>query len=345
MRERRAAEADRIVRTICLFAQDPGPGAAEKLRHLRLKLSEAGFQTQTLRVCSPGSDPEGLVRAVADQEVLLSLGTVDFAAAQRLHPAFCRSDRVSYNLDLSSGPITVEHARLLFQLIDSCPSNSFLFAYTFNDPPSSPYFPSAQFQQDGFSVGLQATNLAAGAQTLDQWLDAMEAAWHELDLLLGGEPGFLGIDSSVAPLYRGDSSLVNLVRRLHGDFDRSCTTDTYLRITQALRRRNPRPLGLCGLMLPCLEDFELAEEYQAGRFSLERNLFLSLHCGLGIDTYPIGIDEAPERVTEVLRLVQGLSQRHAKPLSVRFVSDGKARIGQRTDFRNQYLADVVVRPL
>ena len=34
-------------------------------------------------------------------------------------------------------------------------------------------------------------------------------------------------------------------------------------------------------------------------FSIERNLFLSLHSGLGIDTYPIGIDEQPERVLEI----------------------------------------------
>ena len=98
-------------------------------------------------------------------------------------------------------------------------------------------------------------------------------------------------------------------------------------------------------MLPCLEDFELAEEYRQGNFTIERNIYLSLHSGLGIDTYPIGIDEAPERVFEILCLLQGLSQKYNKPLSARFVSDGRAKIGDMTDFKNQYLKDVVVRSL
>lgn len=98
-------------------------------------------------------------------------------------------------------------------------------------------------------------------------------------------------------------------------------------------------------MFPCLEDFELADEFEKGNFTVERNIYLSLHSGLGIDTYPIGIDESPQRVLEILKLIQGLSNKYNKPLSTRFVSDGKAKIGQKTDFQNQYLKDVVVRKL
>lgn len=98
-------------------------------------------------------------------------------------------------------------------------------------------------------------------------------------------------------------------------------------------------------MFPCLEDFELAAEYEQSNFTIERNAFLSLHSGLGIDSYPIGVDERPERIAEVLKLIQGLSDKFRKPLSARFVSDGKANIGQLTHFENPYLKDVVVRPL
>lgn len=94
-----------------------------------------------------------------------------------------------------------------------------------------------------------------------------------------------------------------------------------------------------------VEDIELAKEYEKGNFSIERNVYLSLHSGLGIDTYPIGIDEDQMKVTGILTLVQGLSNKYKKPLSVRFVSDGKAKIGEKTDFNNQYLKDVTVRPL
>ena len=83
---------------------------------------------------------------------------------------------------------------------------------------------------------------------------------------------------------------------------------------------------------------------KGGIFQL-KGIFLSLHSGLGIDTYPVGVDENPERVEEVLRLLRDLASKHDKPLSARFVSDGKAKIGEKTDFGNQYLKDVVVRGL
>ena len=98
-------------------------------------------------------------------------------------------------------------------------------------------------------------------------------------------------------------------------------------------------------MFPCLEDEELAKEYEKGMFSIERNLFLSLHSGLGIDTYPIGIDEDPQTILNILRLTQDLSKKHNKPLSIRFVSDGRARIGEKALFNNPYLYDVSIRSL
>jgi uncharacterized protein (UPF0210 family) len=138
---------------------------------------------------------------------------------------------------------------------------------------------------------------------------------------------------------------VNFAERLHGSFSDSITTDTYMKITEFIEERNPRPVGLNGLMFPCLEDFELAEEYENGNFSIERNIFLSLHSGLGIDTYPIGFDEDKGRVLEILKTVQKLSEKYNKPLSIRFVSDGSAKIGETTEFGNQYLSDVKVRKL
>ena len=123
------------------------------------------------------------------------------------------------------------------------------------------------------------------------------------------------------------------------------TTDIFIKITDFLSTHNPKPVGLCGLMLPCLEDFELAEEYEAGRFSIERNMFLALHSGLGVDTYPIGTDDKPKRILQILCLLQKLSAKYEKPLSARFVSDGKTKIGEISDFKNPFLKDVKIRPL
>ena len=42
---------------------------------------------------------------------------------------------------------------------------------------------------------------------------------------------------------------------------------------------------------------------------IERNVYLALHSGLGIDTYPIGVNEKPKRVLQILKLVQGFSKK------------------------------------
>jgi uncharacterized protein (UPF0210 family) len=233
----------------------------------------------------------------------------------------------------------------LQEIIKTDASKTFSFTYTFNNAPSSPYFPSARYEKDGFAVGLQPTDLSQGCNTLEEWLSKLKQTWQEIAELFAKEQDFLGIDSSIAPLFKGNSSFVNFVKRLGLTFEHSVTTDIYTTITKFIKQQNPKSIGLCGMMLPCLEDFELADEYEAGNFSIERNVYLSLHSGLGIDTYPLGVDEKPERVVEILKLLQALSNKYSKPLSARFVSDGKGKIGDRSDFKNHYLRDCVIRIL
>jgi uncharacterized protein len=333
------------VRTLCCFAARLEGDTERRLHELANRLTDSGCEIQTLRICCPGTDPRDLDAAVCDPDVLLSVGTVSAEDLPALLPAVYATERVSFNLDLSTAAIGPEHARLLFDMMAGKPGTTFRFAFVFNHVASSPFFPSARYERDGFSVGMQATDLAAGCGTLDEWFLRMETLWEHVCAVFEDEPDFLGLDSSIAPLYEGESSLIHFVRRLGYPLHEAMTSDLFLRMTAFVKARNPRPAGLCGLMLPCLEDFELAREYDRGGFSLERNLFASLMSGLGIDTYPIAMDERPERVVQVLRLVQGLSAKYKKPLSVRFVSDGMACIGERTDFRNQYLKDVTLRSL
>jgi uncharacterized protein len=337
--------ANRIVRTLCVFSREASAGDLTRLRVLSARLEEAGFSLQTVRICSPGADPQALEAAVPRPDVMLSLGTLSFDLLPDFFPRFLRTDRVAFNIDLTHADIGESQVRVLLDMISHRPENTFRFAYVFCHVPSSPFFPSARYERDGFVLGLQATDLSAGCSSVGQWLERMRGTWLELEAVFEDEPDFLGIDSSIAPLFEGDSSLLHFLHRLGYSLEESVTSDLFLRMTAFVKEQNPRPIGLCGLMLPCLEDFELAREYERGAFTVERNLFASLQSGLGIDTYPLGIDERPERVAQLLRLVQGLARKFDKPLSVRLVSDGKARIGERTDFGNRYLKDVIVRPL
>jgi uncharacterized protein (UPF0210 family) len=335
----------KVIRTVCIFTDNSSHEALAKLEHLSFALSSRGFSVQTQRMCS--TDIPGIFEfdRRTDKPLLFSIGRLTYDRAQSILPEFLTARAVYFNVDLTSEQIGIRHTNLLSRIIRENAGKTFNFTYTFNNAASSPFFPSASYDTNGFTVGLQATDLSDGCNTIQEWLDRMKMVWSEIDRVCSSEEGFLGIDTSIAPLFAGRGSFIGFIKRTGLDFNSSVTTDAYLRITRFINEECPKKVGLCGLMFPCLEDFELAMEYEQGNFTIERNVFLSLHSGLGIDSYPIGVDERPERIAEILSLVQGLSNKYQKPLSVRFVSDGKANIGQLTHFGIPYLKDVVIRSL
>jgi hypothetical protein len=336
---------NKVVRSICWFTESARfPELQYALNDIETRLIERGYTIQTKRICFNAEPVSALASLEETEGLYLSVGSLDYKTANEQLDDFLQAKNVSFNLDLTTS-VDLEDVEVLIRIINEAPENTFNFAYTFQNCLSSPFFPSATFERPGFAIGLQPTDLSEGCADMEEWLSNMHSVWGEICSIFVDRADFLGIDASIAPLFRGKSSLVHFVKRISGGFSRVVTTDLFVKLTQFLSTHNPKPIGLCGLMLPCLEDFELAEEYEAGQFSIERNIFLSLHSGLGVDTYPIGINESPKRVLEVLRLLQMLSVKYEKSLSARFVSDGKARIGDRTDFQNQYLRDVRIRPL
>jgi uncharacterized protein (UPF0210 family) len=334
----------KIVRSICYFTSDPHSDWYKRLHELSNRLEQANYEIQTKRVCFGGLSIKEADAAIDDESLFIAIGSLKTAQAQSQFEDFLTAGNISFNLDITAG-VSAEDLRLLFDIIAGNASKTFNFTYTVNAPFSSPYFPSASYEQDGFAIGLQSTDLSANCDRVDAWLENMQIVWQNLLDLFAHETDFIGIDSSIAPLFAGDSSFVEFIKRVYKPFSEAVTTDIFTQISSFIKTRNPRPIGLCGLMFPCLEDAALAQEYEQGDFSIERNIFLSLHSGLGIDTYPIAIDENPRRVLEILQLVRALSIRYQKPLSARFISDGKAKIGHQTDFQNPYLQDVVLRKL
>lgn len=335
----------KVIRTVCLFTNHPSEEATLTLERLSLALSNQGFTVQTQRMCSP--DIQGVFRLdrETDKPILFSIGALSLDRAYSILSKFLAANHVDFNVDLTNEEIGAAHTALLTNIIQQNAAKTFNFTYTFNNAPSTPYFPSANYERNGFAVGLQPTDLSEGCNTIQEWLDRMSTVWFEIDTICSKEEDFLGIDTSVAPLFAGRGSFIDFIKRTGRDFSKSVTTSVYMKITKFINEKYPKKVGLCGLMFPCLEDFELAAEYEQGNFPVERNAFLSLHSGLGIDSYPIGVDEQPERIAEVLTLCQGLSNKYKKPLSARFVSDGKAKIEQLTHFGIPYLKDVVIRPL
>lgn len=336
--------SQKIIRSLCYFTEEASPAVVDRLIHIQEKLEKAGFIIQTIRICTDEKDFAKLEATYTQKSLLLSVGNCDLKYVIENKYDFFKATRTSCHVDISNG-VEEAHIDWLFSLMREAPEKLFQFAFVANNVASSPYFPSANYAQTGFAIGLQSTDLAGGSKNIQEWFQNKQNTWDELLSLFGKELDFLGIDSSVAPLFTNNSSLVYHIERFLGSFDQAVLSDVFLQITEFIKKENPRPIGLCGLMFPCLEDFELAEAYERGDFDLERNLFLSLHSGLGIDTYPIAINESPERVLDILRLLIGLSNKYKKPLSARFISDGKAKIGEMTKFGNQYLKNVILRKL
>lgn len=336
--------SNKIIRTICYFTDGDYDFANEELNRVSGILINNGFNIQTRRICAKEDDISTIDASSDDKTLLLGAGTISRESAIGQLNDIYNSWDVSFNFDLTD-KIEKEDAEFLFKLIEGKAEKTFNFSYKFGDSPDTPYFPVATYKQNGFSIGLQPTDISENCSSIEEWLTKTKNVWFELLSLFDQDDNFLGIDSSVAPLYSGKSSLVSIIKRFYGSFSDAVTTDVFLRISKYIKEKNPAPVGLCGIMFPCLEDFELADEYENGNFSIERNIFLSLHSGLGIDTYPIGIDESPDRVFDILKVLQAFSRKYNKPLSARFVSDGKAKIGEKSDFRNQYMKDVVIRPL
>lgn len=339
-------ETNKVVRTICYFSRSPTGDLISQLNSIEDVLLRHNYFVQTKRICSPSFEKiMELDKKFKDEKLLLSLGTINQPFFNDHGDDILSANNISFNIDLTNQIISESTSEILFYLIRRYPNKTFNFAYVFNNQVSSPFFPSANFVKNGFSIGLQPTDLSQGATSIEEWLGQVKNVWIEIAGLFGSNPEFLGIDSSIAPDLTSQGSFIGFINSLGLDFSKSVTTDSYVKISKFIKEQNIKKAGLCGLMFPALEDTVLAREYEKGNFSIERNIFLSLHSGLGIDTYPIGVNEQQSRVIEILKLVKELSGKYKKPLSVRFVSDGKATIGQKTDFKNQYLKDVVVRAL
>lgn len=332
---------NKIIRTITQFVRDIDQLNLDELTNIKETFISSGYQVQTIRVCHPGDFGEG---DSLPQDLLVGVGRKPLEYITDNFNLFV-SSRDNVNLELTDEDVQMKHVQLLFRIIQEAPSKTFNFTFTLNNAKSSPYMPSADYEQDGFSIGLQPTDLSLAVTSLEEWFARMSDVYSEVVNLMKSNNQFLGIDSSIAPLFENESSLINLIKRLNGNFSESILTNVYTDITKFIKQSNPKPVGLCGLMVPCLEDFELAREYELGNFSIERNLFLSLHSGLGIDVYPVGVDEDKKKILNILKLVKALSDKYNKSLSVRFVSDGKAKIGDKTNFNNRYLYDTVVRVL
>ena len=94
-----------------------------------------------------------------------------------------------------------------------------------------------------------------------------------------------------------------------------------------------------------LEDSVLAQRWSEGRLSMDALLSYSAVCGTGLDTIPLPGRVTPEQLIKMLGDVASLSVKWKKPLSARILPIAGKDAGDRTDFDNSRLVNVLLRPL
>ena len=116
-------------------------------------------------------------------------------------------------------------------------------------------------------------------------------------------------------------------------------------ITRAIQSIPVTRVGYSGLMLPVLEDSVIARRWSEGSISIDGLLAYSAVCGTGLDTIPLPGRVSPDQLIRILGDVASLSVKWKKPLSARILPIAGKDAGDRTDFDNPRLVNVMLRPL
>jgi uncharacterized protein len=230
---------------------------------------------------------------------------------------------------------------------------NFRFAALAGVGPGHPFFPAGYHRgPDALTIGLQGAGIVAGAVSPDAIRPGAITAAVRAAMLDAAGPvvtraervaaaaglRFGGIDLSPAPL--GRDSIGAAIGRVVGEFGAPGTLAVAAAVTEALRSTGLPTCGYNGLMLPVLEDAELAAAWSAGRIGVHQLLSYSAVCGTGLDTLPLPGDRPAGEIAALLLDVATLAVRLGKPLSARlFPVPGKGS-GDTTDFGSPYLVDI-----
>jgi uncharacterized protein (UPF0210 family) len=154
---------------------------------------------------------------------------------------------------------------------------------------------------------------------------------------------FMGVDPTPAPL--GDVSIGAAIETYTGaKFGSSGTLTAALAITSAVKAVAVKQIGYSGLMVPVMEDKRLAQRWAEGSYHADDLLAYSAVCGTGLDTLPLPGDVSVEQLSRILGDVAALAWKWKKPLSARLQPVWGRKVGEKTEFEDQYLFNTTLHP-
>ncbi len=351
--------------------------------HARKLFEEAGFEVQSLRLATPPFGqfvapidlPDAVqsyaIEAHADGFEYISLGPAgsDPAEWAAIPAALGRSNRVFLSgslttpigeLDLANTARCAETIVALSKLEPDGFTN-LRFCALANVPAFTPFFPAAYAQRESpaFALALQSADLALNSfmqarslpearqsliDTVNENAAKLEAVAEKMEKMYGYE--FKGLDFTLAPHPDQHASIGSALEALglpsfgpHGSLFASAF------LTSSLQQAQYRKIGFNGLMLPVLEDSQLALRAAEGSLSVSELLMFSAVCGAGLDVIPLPGDTTPEDIYPVLLDLAALALRLNKPLTARLMPLPGKQAGDLTTFDFGYFANSRVMPL
>jgi hypothetical protein len=255
-----------------------------------------------------------------------------------------------------------ESARLVRYVTDNSPGSqgNFQFTATAMLRPYGPFYPGAYHTGAGqaLSIGLEsagvvqrvfahsAGDFAAATAELTRQLTIHAKVAESVGQRVAAASGwtFMGVDPTPAPL--GDTSIGAAIEAYTGArFGSSGTMTAALVITTAVKAVPVRQVGYSGLMVPVLEDAQLARRWAEGAIGIDSLLAYSAVCGTGLDTIPLPGDVSEDRLARIFGDVASLAWRWHKPLSARLQPVKGKKAGDPTEFRGPFLFNTTLQAL
>jgi hypothetical protein len=334
-----------------------------RLRSMKERFIDAGYEVQTIRITTDILDTSRSIGQVRewgsaiqalnthDAVTLFHLGSpsgLNWASPEReaeILDLFWNHERAYLTLDAGrlnpSKRVCASAARICQTIASKDPFQCKRFGLFAHVTGSSPFYPASRVLSNSgrFALGLQCANLAVeeAPETADspepygkRLVNRMEAEFSDVQALIPEERmgDFLGFDTSLAPFPTHETSIAHAVELVLGKpFGSSGTLAVAQMMTAAMQQNCIRKTGLCGLMLPVVEDNVLAERGMEGRYRLRELLLYSSVCATGLDAVPIAGNTSVEDLADCYEDLAHLAVKLQKPLSARFFFEPHRRAG------------------
>jgi len=211
---------------------------------------------------------------------------------------------------------------------------------------TTPFYPASKVFGNSMkiAIGIQCANLAVeeaqnankDRAVFEQKLrERMEKEFAEVEKLISAKVKneFIGFDTSLAPFPKDEISIANAIELVLGKpFGSSGTLSVCRLLTRVMKENNIQKTGLCGLMLPVVEDSRLAKRGIEKRYTANDLLLFSAVCATGLDTVPISGETTIEDLADCYFDLTTLALKLNKPLSARFFVEPNKKPGETVKY-------------